>query len=117
MAMLLSRWRTLAGWPALCALLALSGLAHGYQGPSPLGEWEYRWGDSPLDSEGEPLWLSEPSRDWQAIAFPSNPPEREGRQYVWFRTVLPEGNWRDPVIHITSINLVGQVFLGDELIY
>lgn len=117
MAMLLSRWRTLAGWPALCALLALSGLVHGYQGPSPLGEWEYRWGDSPLGSEGEPLWLSEPSRDWQAIAFPSNPPEREGRQYVWFRTVLPEGNWRDPVIHITSINLVGQVFLGDELIY
>ncbi|WAM47681.1 GGDEF domain-containing protein [Vreelandella venusta] len=30
---------------------------------------------------------------------------------------LPAGDWNDPVLFITSMNLIGQVYLGDKLIY
>jgi diguanylate cyclase (GGDEF)-like protein len=85
--------------------------------PQPLMDWEYRWGDSPLNANGEPEWLGDESADWQSTASPSNPPGREGHQHLWLRTTLPEGNWNDPVLYITSINLIGQAYLGDELIY
>ncbi|MCA1770337.1 MAG: diguanylate cyclase [Halomonas sp.] len=85
--------------------------------PQPLGEWEFRWGDSPSGQDGQPLWLDEEDAEWQAIDFPSNPPGRKEHQNVWFRTVLPGGEWRDPVIYITSIDLIGQVYVGGELIY
>lgn len=85
--------------------------------PQPLNSWEYRWGDSPQDANGTPAWLHSDARDWQSINFPSNPPGRAGQQHVWFRSVLPEGNWSDPVLYIASIDLIGQIYLDDELIY
>ncbi|MDR5898181.1 diguanylate cyclase [Halomonas vilamensis] len=85
--------------------------------PAPLEHWEYRWGDSPRDALGHPLWLSDASPSWQAIPFPANPPERKGQQHAWFRTFLPDGEWRDPVLYITSIDLIAQLYLDNELIY
>lgn len=92
---------------AVTLLLLAHSSASANTSPMPLTDWEYRWGDAPLDANAP----------WQAIAFPSNPPGRNGQQAVWFKTVLPEGEWRDPVLHITSINLVGQIFLDGTLIY
>ncbi|WP_346795520.1 GGDEF domain-containing protein [Halomonas sp. Bachu 37] len=83
----------------------------------PLYDWEYRWGDSPLDEVAKPLWLRDGSTDWLPIDFPANPPQREGHEHAWFRTMLPVGEWNDPVLYITSIDLIAQVYLGDELIY
>ncbi|WP_311063626.1 GGDEF domain-containing protein [Halomonas sp. DWK9] len=88
-------------------LLLFQSTALGSAPPAPLTDWEYRWGDAPLEA-------NEP---WHPIAFPSNPPGRDGQQSIWFKTQLPEGEWRDPVLHITSINLVGQIFLDGRLIY
>ncbi|MGM0616059.1 MAG: GGDEF domain-containing protein [Pseudomonadota bacterium] len=96
-------------------LLAISGILHA--NPEPLTGWEYRWGDSPRNAQGQPVWLNDTSDAWQPIDFPSNPAERNGQQHVWFRTFLPEGEWRDPVLYITSIDLIGQLYLNDELIY
>lgn len=81
--------------------------------------WEYRWGDSPHRADGTPTWLTEtaPEHAWQPIAFPSNPPGREGNRHAWFRITLPAGEWRDPVLYIYSIDLIAQVFLDTELIY
>ena len=100
-------WRVCGvGVMAAFLLLLTLPLAHA-SAPAPLTDWEYRWGDAPLDAEAP----------WQPIAFPSNPPGRNGQQAVWFKTVVPAGEWRDPVLHITSINLVGQVYLDGTLIY
>jgi len=88
-------------------LLLLSGSLAYASVPAPLTDWEYRWGDAPLEDDAP----------WSPIDFPSNPPERNGQKSVWFKTVLPEGEWRDPVLHITSINLVGQIYLDGTLIY
>ncbi|MDX1465210.1 MAG: diguanylate cyclase [Halomonas sp.] len=81
--------------------------------------WEYRWGDSPFLADGTPVWVEEPANDvaWHAIAFPSNPPGRDGHRHAWFRITLPEGEWRDPVLYIYSVDLITQVWLGDQRIY
>jgi len=81
--------------------------------------WEYRWGDSPFLADGTPVWVEEPANDvaWHAIAFPSNPPGRDGHRHAWFRITLPEGEWRDPVLYVYSVDLITQVWLGDQRIY
>ncbi|WP_110687849.1 sensor domain-containing diguanylate cyclase [Salinicola aestuarinus] len=114
------------GLPAFLALLLIPGLfiaiglpyTLGPDSPasSPMG-WQYRWGDSAVDEEGVPLWLTQDSPDWHDIAFPANPPGREGREKVWFRTTLPAGEWVDPILYITSIDLVAQIYLDEQRIY
>nr|WP_289073754.1 GGDEF domain-containing protein [uncultured Halomonas sp.] len=91
----------------MAGLLLLSGSSAYASASAPLTDWEYRWGDASLEDDAP----------WSPIDFPSNPPERNGQKSVWFKTVLPEGEWRDPVLHITSINLVGQIYLDGTLIY
>ncbi|MBB3140855.1 GGDEF domain-containing protein [Halomonas organivorans] len=80
--------------------------------------WEYRWGDSPRLADGTPAWI-QPGKDeaWHAIGFPSNPPHREGRHHAWFRVTLPEGDWRDPVLYVYSIDLIAEAYLDGKRIY
>lgn len=103
----------------LLSLLCLLGTQQAALGnsvpPEPLAGWEWRWGDSPRDATGAPVWLSEVKGvDWQAIDVPSNPPGRQGRQNLWLRTALPEGDWSDPVLYINSIDLIAQFYLDGE---
>lgn len=80
--------------------------------------WEYRWGDSPVDETGTPEWIAgEASDQWSAIGFPSNPPDRRGRDQVWFRVNLPDVPWREPVLYIYSVDLIVQAWLDGEKIY
>ncbi|MGM0544038.1 MAG: diguanylate cyclase [Pseudomonadota bacterium] len=102
---------------AFALLMAVAGAAQAEALPHPLDSWEYRWGDSPLDANGAPQWLDSDAGDWQSVMSPSNPPGRDRHQHLWLRTTLPDGKWNDPVLYITSINLIGQAYLGDELIY
>ncbi|BCB08768.1 MAG: GGDEF domain-containing protein [Gammaproteobacteria bacterium] len=118
---MLPRWLAIRHYPQLLLMLTTlvmlpSGLCAAYP-PQPLQSWEYRWGDSPQDSNSHPRWLQSTTAEWQTIDSPSNPPGREGHEHLWLRTTLPAGDWNDPVLFITSINLIGQVYLGDELIY
>ncbi|WP_018405337.1 hypothetical protein [Marinobacter gelidimuriae] len=80
--------------------------------------WEYRWGDSPIDANGVPTWTETSALDqWSAIDFRSNPPDRNGRNNVWYRVTLPAGHWHDPVLYIFSVDLIVQVWQGDRQIY
>ncbi len=80
--------------------------------------WEYRWGDSPLNAAGVPEWITQDAPEqWNAIGFPSNPPDRQGRQQVWYRVNLPDGAWHKPVLYIYSVDLIVQVWLDGEKIY
>ena len=81
--------------------------------------WTYRWGDSPFDAEGSPLWIcrQEDEQAWRGINFPSNPPDRRDRTRVWFRTRLPDFSGGDPRIFIYSIDLAAEVYLENRLIY
>jgi len=80
--------------------------------------WEYRWGDSPINADGVPAWIETPAPDqWSAIGFPSNPPDRNGRNNVWYRVTLPAGDWHNPVLYIFSVDLIVQVWQGNQQIY
>ncbi|SEK20971.1 sensor domain-containing diguanylate cyclase [Halomonas daqiaonensis] len=110
--------------PSLLGILFLAFLmalpASADSAPLSLDEgWEYRWGDSPFQDDGTPAWVNDPPAqgEWQPIAFPSNPPVRGGSKHAWFRITLPEGEWRDPVLYIYSVDLITQAWLEDELIY
>jgi diguanylate cyclase (GGDEF)-like protein len=105
-----------------CILLFWLGLVAGPVSAVDLDSgWEYRWGDSPFTAAGVPVWtLETPEQsadDWQAIGFPSNPPGRDGRENVWFRTILPDGHWRDPVLYIFSVDLIVEVYIDGHRIY
>ncbi|WP_110674330.1 GGDEF domain-containing protein [Salinicola sp. RZ23] len=117
--------RVIGALTGLCVLLIGMFVAWNWTMREPEGEvpsveprgWEYRWGDSPLDSDGLPVWLHAAGSGWQPIAFPANPPDRDGRDKVWFRLRLPDNQWHDPVLFIPSIDLIAQVYLGGRLIY
>lgn len=109
---------SLARLVVLTVCLIMCGVATA--APRVLSEgWQYRWGDSPTANDGTPVWaLSKPEDgNWRAIGFPSNPPARNGRQHVWFRVMLPEGEWQEPVLYIFSVDLIVQVYLEGEKIY
>ncbi|WP_189606665.1 GGDEF domain-containing protein [Saccharospirillum salsuginis] len=102
----------------LAALLAVTAEARSPAMPLDEG-WQYRWGDSPIAANGVPEWTLDAleSPNWSNIDFPSNPPDRASRQNAWFRTVLPEENWWDPVLYIYSVDLITEVYLDGERIY
>lgn len=108
---------------ALWALLLVWSLACSAQAQSPgmkLDDgWQYRWGDSPFTTEGVPTWSLDPvdSDAWQSIAFPSNPPGRNGQTNVWFRVPLPENQWWEPILYIYSVDLITEAYLDGEKIY
>ncbi|MBC7183140.1 MAG: GGDEF domain-containing protein, partial [Marinobacter sp.] len=102
---------------ALMLTILMPALAHGASQAVTEG-WEYRWGDSPFTRDGIPEWtLADAPEEWHSIGFPSNPPGREGRENVWFRVTLPEGEWQDPVLYIFSVDLIVQVWVTGEKIY
>jgi len=104
----------------LMLLLALSSLApqKAFSAVDVDEGWEYRWGDSPSTEEGVPEWVvGSDTSQWNAIGFPSNPPGRDGREHVWYRVTLPEGEWQEPVLYIYSVDLIVQVWLDGEKIY
>ncbi|PAU79110.1 sensor domain-containing diguanylate cyclase [Halomonas salipaludis] len=103
---------------AACCLILPHSASAATAPPKDLSGWEWRWGDSPLDAAGRPTWRQDNAAEgWQEIGFPSNPPARSGQQHLWLRTTLPDGDWRDPVIYIYSIDLIAQFFLDGELLY
>jgi len=80
--------------------------------------WEYRWGDSAFE-KNIPLWIdeNEDASNWKEIAFPSNPPLRNGQTNVWYRIKLPDILTDDPTLYISSIDLISQVYLNGKQIY
>ena len=84
--------------------------------------WRYRWGDSPLNEAGIPIWIDEDtsSDEWQPIAYKKgvmNPPNRHGKKNLWLRVELPEGKWSDPHIFIKLVRFACEVYLGGQRIY
>lgn len=114
-------------WLSVFALLLAMLLGGPAQGAWLLAEsppvelnsgWQYRWGDSPIDPDGVPRWTRLPQDEqWQPISFPANPPDRQGQENIWYRVTLPEGQWHDPVLYISSIDLIVQAYLDGQLIY
>ena len=92
---------------------------------SPLKEiskesWYFRWGDSPVDERGAPLWAYEDavSSKWKPVKdspdFWENP---QKHQTVWLLTHLPEGHWQQPTFSILGVSQSFEVYLDRRRIY
>ncbi|ALM52503.1 sensor domain-containing diguanylate cyclase [Halomonas huangheensis] len=98
----------------------LCGAATASAPEMPLEEgWEYRWGDSPLSADGVPQWsVADDATDlWQPMAGIGNPPGRNQQDNLWMRHRLPVGEWLQPVLFISSLNLIGEAYVDGRLIY
>lgn len=81
--------------------------------------WLYKWGDSPLDKEGIPAWISAGSGDagWQYKDHREDNSIFNGFKTMWFKTTLPLTSWEDPSILYRTYEQNVEVYLENELIY
>lgn len=91
------------------------------RGSEEVSGWQYRWGDSPF-IDGIPQWISSPqnaSADWIDINSPVKPPNRNKHNTVWFKGELPDSghHYLHPVLYITSIDLMAEVYIDSKKIY
>jgi len=81
--------------------------------------WKYRWGDSPLDGEGTPVWTYTglDSSHWKSTGVTSGLPGYENRRFLWLSVPLPEGIWENPSVVLPRVITNLEVYLDRELIY
>ena len=79
------------------------------------GSWFYHWGDLPKDTSFE-QWQFDQG-NWHLVKFPQNIPDRNGNSIVWVKIDLPKGDWRDPYLFISSVDLSFEVFHNQKQIY
>jgi hypothetical protein len=84
--------------------------------------WKYRWGESPLNEAGVPLWTIEDtlSEEWKSVEYKKgilNPLERQQKKILWLCAKIPEGKWRDPHIFIENVRFACEVYLESQRIY
>src|SRR5262245_3713422 len=61
--------------------------------------WQYRWGDSPRDATGVPIWTYEDLANpaWQPLPMLGWPPNPQNQTTFWVRTTLPPADhWPEP---------------------
>ena len=81
----------LAAWSSLAARASLAQRPDADAGVLLLDEgWHYRWGDSPLDERGVPVWTYDTlATAWQPTATLFAPPG-EAEAFLWLHIRLPE---------------------------
>lgn len=117
-------------WPGLLlvALVALlgGGCARDGQTSPVTGPWEYRWGDSPRDSQGQLVWLqSWPEAGGDAPGTPgwlpsganTMPGGRQGSEFLWLRTRLAGPAAREPALYLVTVDQIFMAYLDGQLIY
>ncbi len=81
--------------------------------------WQYRWGDSPVDEEGVPVWTYQEldSPEWKPTTATIRLPGHEGRKILWLRALLPEEKWEAPAVLIPRVFTRCHVYLDRSLVY
>ncbi|MFB2972675.1 ATP-binding protein [Aerosakkonema sp. BLCC-F183] len=80
--------------------------------------WQYRWGDSPFNNAGVPIWTyDKPSNSaWNSFKIPAKLAKPTGEKLLWLRVKLPSGNWEYPTLYLSGIPYGFQFYLDDRLI-
>lgn len=94
-----------------------------------VGEWEYRWGDSPRAADGTLRWAAPPplatgdagaiDPGWQPLGrrMIPQPPGRAGRRFLWLRARLSGPKVPDPTLYIGPLNQLFEAFIDGHLLY
>jgi len=81
--------------------------------------WQYRWGDSPIDQQGLPLWTFQDldSPEWRSCDNPYQLPSRKNNDIIWLRITLPEVTEREAAIFLPRVFFNLEVFLNADKLY
>ncbi|MDY6784820.1 MAG: ATP-binding protein [Cyanobacteriota bacterium] len=81
-------------------------------------DWQYRWGDSPVASNGILQWTQAEDRElWQPLILPEKLATPANQQFLWLRVPLPQGKWLSPNLYFRGIPYLLEAYIGDRLIY
>ena len=83
-----------------------------------LDQWQFRWGDSPLDSTGKPEWvrLEQQPSWWTDVDVPVFYGSGQGH-YVWLRTEIPDFDWSSPTLFLTATLYSIEIYVDTTKIY
>lgn len=106
----------------LYPLNAFSGSADNMNTSKPMDikeGWQYRRGDSPMDTRGFPVWALEDTenRNWNSMDCLDIPPEYDGIQNIWLRIELPPLYIKNPYMYVKTANQAFEVYHSGKLIY
>ncbi|MFP2908850.1 methyl-accepting chemotaxis protein [Pyxidicoccus sp. 3LFB2] len=106
----------------LLLVLALTPLAHAASpqaAESALGGWRYRWGDSPLGTDGRPVWAQQTGTEegWQPVAALQVPPGRGTNTMLWLSIPVPAGTWQDPALYLGNVSNAFEAYAGGQRIF
>ena len=81
--------------------------------------WQYHWGDSPLDRNGNFTWLDKSSstEGWIDFSFPGRPKNENNYHDIWIRISLPESILHDASLRFRAPQQTVEVYLEDKLIF
>ena len=109
----------LVGWSSLAARASLAQRPDADAGVMILDEgWQYRWGDSPLDEQGVPVWTydARSAAGWQPTASTFNPPGVADHM-LWLRVRLPDPVPDNAALFTFMVTLTFEVYLDSTRIY
>ena len=105
------------------------------------GPWEYRWGDSPKDAQGRPIWAQPETQDqaatmpaekesatqkrasaggsasWQQSGSNTKPGGRGDHAFLFLRTQLPSPAVSQPTLYFLIVEQIFEAYLDGQLIY
>jgi two-component system sensor histidine kinase ChiS len=84
--------------------------------------WQYRRGDSPLDTSGTFIWADTDTSNvgWQSIAYNKGIFEtsiQPDNGYLWLRVRLPAKSWKDPHIFIANKRNGCELYIGGKSVF
>ena len=81
-----------------------------------LDSWYYRWGESPLDAQGRPIWILDnaSSAGWKPVG---KDPEQEKHNILWLMIPIPEGRWGHPALLLPPVYQNLEVYQNYHSVY
>ena len=80
--------------------------------------WLYRWGTSPVDKEGHPLWAQDDFHEgWSPMLFAGQPPGRDGQDTLWLKVQLPAGQYENPALYLKFVRQNFILYHNNKVIY
>jgi len=82
-------------------------------------QWQIRWGDSPVDSAGVPVWTYEQQEDqyWINTESPYKFSGQNTEHYLWVRIKCPGNVWNNPTLFLTNILYAAQIYVDTKQVY
>ena len=88
-----------------------------YEAPLELSGWEYRWGDSPFDADGTPIWIKNSKSDAWQFTERLYKPAGDVQDYLWLRKQLPDILPAEPSLAVRYLWMEVEMYIEDELFY